>query len=207
MKKIAVFVFIALFTSSCASMYSETVYMADFRPYSEVGFFITPALSINESYQSIGALEIEFTPGIRGKSSGRKIFYTPSYSEIMDKLVDQAVTVGANAILGFKITANYSSGKVGLREINHYTASGFAVKIDGKPIPHTQKPMKNPDIQESPLFILTRERVPWGDFPSEDVTILYLDEKTGKYISQKEYIKKYGNEKFQELNNKICVTN
>lgn len=198
MKKIAALVCVTLFASSCASLYSETVYMADFRPYSEAGFLISPALSINESYKSIGMLEIEFKPGIRGKNSARKVFYKPSYNEMIDKLVGQAVTVGANAILGIKIIADHNT--------NHYTASGFAVKIDGKPIPKIQKPTQNPKIQERPLFILTRGRVPWGDFPSDDVTILYLDEKTGKYITQKEFIKKYGDEKLQELNDKICVT-
>lgn len=108
------------------------------------------------------------------------------------------MTDTANAILGIKIIADDNT--------NHYTASGFAVKIDGKPIPKIQRPTQNPKIQERPLFILTRGKVPWGDFPSDDVTILYLDEKTGKYITQKEFIKKYGNEKFQAVNDKICVT-
>lgn len=103
MKKIVLLICIALVTSSCASLYSETVYMADFRPYSEAGFLISPALSISESYKSIGTLEIEFKPGVRGKNSARKVFYKPSYNEMIDKLVGQAVTVGANAILGIKI--------------------------------------------------------------------------------------------------------
>lgn len=205
MKKIVALISITLFMSSCATMYSETVYLADFRPYSEAGFFISPALSINETYKSIGALEIEFTPGVRGKNSVRNTIYTPTYSEMIDRLVDQAGMIGANAILGFKITANYSFSKEGLRKVNHYTASGFAVKIDGKPTPQIPKPAKS-EVSQKPLFMLMREKVPWGDYPSEKTTILYLDEKTGKYISQKEYTNKYGNEKFQELNNKICVT-
>lgn len=57
-----------------------------------------------------------------------------------------------------------------------------------------------------PLYIRGYRQDRLENVSSQADTILYLDESTGKYINEKKYIKKYGNEKFQELNNKICVT-
>lgn len=62
MKKIILLV-VLLYASSCAVQYNEAYYMADFRPYTEEGFIISPLSSYAAPYKPLATICIEFTPG------------------------------------------------------------------------------------------------------------------------------------------------
>lgn len=144
----------ALALQGCAMYpkYSETVYFADYRPYTAEGFTISPSSS-GFTYESIGALEIVFVPGTIKRDqnspkedlqSGDKAWYelsdgnygvtiyTPSYDLMVEKMVRKAKEMGADALLNFRIipqTEMVRSGSQFYERTKAYVASGFAVKL------------------------------------------------------------------------------
>lgn len=176
--------------------YSETVYTADFKPYTVDGFFITPASSINEIYAPIALVEINFTPGVPDGGTNWSKYYHPSHSEMLDKLVLQAKKIGGNALLDFKITIVYNYSKDGSTSINHYIASGYAVKIaqrklmmpDSTSIPVTDRKY---DIEKA--FKIAAERnIPIVKKSDIDGSNMYFDPDSGIHISQAAFTQKYG---------------
>ncbi len=61
MKKILTFLIVALL-SGCAALYHKSVYLIDFRKYTEAGFVISPATS-GFSYSPVGVLSMEIVDG------------------------------------------------------------------------------------------------------------------------------------------------
>ena len=133
-----------LFFCSCGSIpFSQDVYVFDLRKYSEEGFFITPFES-NFSYIPIGEIQIVTINGsiktniepiaerrpsyvpddymtherVSKKSSQLKIVDS---RYLTDELVSAARSLGADAIINFKIY-------VGESTYSTSTVSGFAVK-------------------------------------------------------------------------------
>ena len=144
----------ALALQGCAMYpkYSETVYFADYRPYTAEGFTISPSSS-GFPYESIGSLEIVFVPGTVKRNSntlekelqsGDKAWYelsdgdygvtiyTPSYDLMVEKMVRKAKEMGADALLNFRILPQIEMVRSGGAFYEHtkaYVASGFAVKL------------------------------------------------------------------------------
>lgn len=144
----------ALALQGCAMYpkYSETVYFADYRPYTAEGFTISPSSS-GFTYESIGSLEIVFVPGTVKRNSntlekelqsGDKAWYelsdgdygvtiyTPSYDLMVEKMVRKAKEMGADALLNFRILPQIEMVRSGGAFYEHTkacVASGFAVKL------------------------------------------------------------------------------
>lgn len=197
MKRLILFGFI-LTLSSCFVYrpYSETVYTADFKPYTVDGFFITPASSINEIYDPVALVEINFTPGTPEGGSNWTEYYHPSYSEMLDKLVTQAKKAGGNAILNFKISIAYNHSKDGSISIDHYVASGYAVKIAArKPIdtdvPNVPVTDKKYDIEKA-YKIAAEHNIPIAKKNDIDGNYMYFDPDSGIHLSQTAFAQKYG---------------
>jgi len=100
---------------------SVQVYFADYRPYSEAGFFISPDPYSAGQFESLGELYIKVTPGMHdkgGKEGLAKnddgIYSRPSgssaviediaYNELLDLAVSEAIALGADGLADFKIT-------------------------------------------------------------------------------------------------------
>jgi hypothetical protein len=141
MKKIF-FLFIAYFVSSCAAQrYSELYFTEDFRAYSDEGFVISPLVSHAAPYRPIATISIEFTPGetagerdveVAEKSRQGDLYHPPqkpsgwhhpSYTDMLDKLVNHAKSLGANGILCYRFEEFESGSEV------RYRLSGFAVEL------------------------------------------------------------------------------
>lgn len=154
MKK-TVFILLAILMLPGCSTYhkfSKATYLNDVRRYSEHGFYITP-LDLNKEYTPISNISIVMTPGVlqdqpkKTKKSFTKnlkiddMYYSDgksetkvsgeylsvTYDKMLDELVSQAKSMGANAIINFKYYIDYGT-KNYFREV--HTISGFAVKID-----------------------------------------------------------------------------
>lgn len=197
MKRLALFGFI-LTLSSCFVYrpYTETIYTADFKPYTVDGFFITPASSINEIYDPIALVDINFTPGVLDGGTNWSKYYYPTHSEMLDKLVNQAKKVGANALLDFKITIVYNYTKDGNTSIDHYIASGYAVKISPRKSIVADTPVapvtdNKYDIEKA--YKITSERnIPIVKQNEIDESYMYFDPDSGIYLSRTAFAQKYG---------------
>lgn len=134
----------ALALQGCAMYpkYSETVYFADYRPYTAEGFTISPSSS-GFTYESIGDLEMVFIigqledaaneNGVEGLQTLREYeeqreMYSPSYAEMTEKIVREAQKLGADALLNFRIRPLYSDPQTRFGLVG-FTVSGFAVKL------------------------------------------------------------------------------
>lgn len=146
MKKIIFFVML-LFASSCAVQYNEAYYLADFRPYTDEGFIISPLSSYPASYQPLATICIEFTPGcdrtlVNGKEVDKKFnddiylpaprkqqqWHHPTQDEMLKKLVDYAKSIGANGLLNYHFEA-IRPIKSNYNEVLYYRLTAFAVSI------------------------------------------------------------------------------
>lgn len=187
---------------------------------------------------------------------------------MLDKLVAEAKAHGANAILNCNIKADISYSKYGT-SLNGYTASGYAVKIAGKPLASVELVTdKEYDLQKAlrlstdfncpliakkgnkteyldpstesyldetsftskygrailfqleeftakhfasdessskvtPLYIDKTVSGLYPDVKSNKIERLLLDNETGKYITKRKFLKKYGEAAFDELVQKI----
>ena len=93
MKKI-ILLMVLLYASSCAVQYNEAYYMADFRPYTEEGFIISPLSSYAAPYKPLATICIEFTPGYDRTYVNEKIVE----SKVNDEKAAMAVSdAGRNA--------------------------------------------------------------------------------------------------------------
>ena len=146
----ALVVIIGISLCSCAptylTRYSEATYFADYRPYTEAGFTISPTSS-GFTYESIGEIQMIFSPGYKdaqtqdsttstvSTTGSHTNLYMPDVEEMMNKIVRQAQELGANALLNFKIEARAVtiSATNGIATTTvpsvEYTLSGFAVKL------------------------------------------------------------------------------
>ena len=124
MKRIALLLLLAVAASCGPAAHLERsvqVYFADYRPYSEAGFFISPDPYSAGPFESLGELCIRITPGMAdkgGKESTSKnddgIYSRPSggsivveeikYNELLDIAVSEAMALGADGLADFKIT-------------------------------------------------------------------------------------------------------
>ena len=119
---------------------SVKVYFADYRPYSDAGFFISPDPYSAGPFESLGELYIEVTTGTlkkEDKSVKNKnddgIYSRPeevdlgvgaiNYNELLDLAVSEAKSLGADGLADFKITSPPSNILSGT-----YTISGLCIK-------------------------------------------------------------------------------
>lgn len=100
---------------------TESLYLVDFQRYTDEGFFITPALSINEVYNPISMIEYRVVAGL----DKGELRIKDSSDEMIEKFVFSAKKMGANAILGFAFNLQRASGG----DITGCTLSGYAVNI------------------------------------------------------------------------------
>ncbi len=127
MKKIF-FLFALVFAfTSCATMYKQTVYVNDFRPYAEEGFTISTSYS-GFTYESLGDIIIKFQAGIKKDYTNPNLpyenhFFTPNAAYMTAEAVKAAKELGADAILGFNIVSPV------LAEDKNYFVTGLAVKL------------------------------------------------------------------------------
>ncbi|KAA4215499.1 hypothetical protein AAAZ42_19940 [Bacteroides ovatus] len=117
-------------------MYTESVYVVDYREYTKDGFTISPTVT-GFNYQPISNIEVVFTvgklrkgetaenlrlivpyEGYTGKTNNE---YAPSSKRMMDKIVSEAKKMGANGLIDFKTTYNARN--------RAWVASGIAVII------------------------------------------------------------------------------
>lgn len=116
MKKILLALAAITMLASCATVKPTErkvyTYFADYRPYAEIGFLITPQ-SYHGEYESIGEIEIKIVPAYEKKITGYNVldeaYYTFAYEtitfdEITDIAVKEAIKKGADAICNFSIT-------------------------------------------------------------------------------------------------------
>lgn len=141
MKRVALFCLLITAMSCSPVIYpSVKVYFADYRPYSDSGFFISPDPYSAGPFESLGELYIEVTTGTPNKADkGARnknddgIYSRPekvdievgeiNYNELLDFAVSEAKSVGADGLADFKITSpssNILGGK--------YTISGLCIK-------------------------------------------------------------------------------
>lgn len=152
-----------LLFAACAPLkYSEEVYSMDFRKYSEQGFVITPTDNINREYVSLSNVEMVFTSGftdseekfverrgfsqseikddlyrdrntLRVKKTQEDNWFMPTYEYMLDQFVQYAKSMGADAIVDFKMIVN--GDRVNGVLVNkkwhpvNVILSGFAIKI------------------------------------------------------------------------------
>lgn len=143
MKKIAVFLLFTLAVSCGPATNlgrSVQVYFADYRPYSESGFFISPDPYSAGPFESLGELYIRVTPG-RSEKGGKEslpknddgIYSRPDgssiviedikYGELLDIAVSEATALGADGLADFKITPPSSNVPGGT-----YIITGLCIK-------------------------------------------------------------------------------
>lgn len=139
MKKILFLLMATLAFAGCSKvMYTESVYVIDYREYLKEGFTISPTVT-GFNYQPISNIEVVFKagelkkgesdknlqkiPGVNGYASPTNR-YIPTGKRMMDKIVSEAKSMGANGLIDFK--TSYSS-------VNKtWSASGIAVEIKSK---------------------------------------------------------------------------
>lgn len=178
------FGFTCLLTSCTILDYQVTTYTADLRPFSRDGFFISPALSIAETYEPVSLLEISFRAGYQNGE-----YFVPSYDEMLDKLAAEAKAHGANALLNCNIKADISYSKYET-SLNGYTASGYAVKITGRPVaPVELVTDKEYDLQKA-LRLSIDFNCPL--IAKKGNKTEYLDPSTESYLDETSFTRKYG---------------
>lgn len=126
MNKLLLLLGVCMLFCSCATQkYSQTTYIADYRSYSAEGFTISPSSS-GFTYESVADFSIKFVVGKKkgytnssAQNSWEADIFNPGYDYMVSEMVKEAKSLGANAILNFRI--NIISGG--------YEASGFAVKL------------------------------------------------------------------------------
>lgn len=135
MKKLLLIPLLALF--ACSPRYSETTYVSDFTQHVKDGFQIFPVGTDlkTKNYTPLASLSTVYQIGIPPqKETKRKDelyqdntthFLIPSGKYMTDKLVNEAKSYGANAVINFKIEPVYSKGN-----LIRYIASGIAVNIE-----------------------------------------------------------------------------
>lgn len=135
MKKLLLLIGVCFALCSCVVQYSQTTYLADYRPYSAEGFTISPSSS-GFTYESIGDLSIKFVIGKKKgyinsnvQNSWEADIFSPSYEYMVSEMVKEAKALGADALLNFNITPIIKRSKYG-ETIDGYIASGFAAKLN-----------------------------------------------------------------------------
>lgn len=135
MKKI-LFLMLAISLAGCNKiMYTESVYIVDYREYIKDGFIISPTVT-GFNYQPISNIEVVFNSGELRKGekddnlqpvipfkgyTGNTKKYAPTSKRMMDKIINEAKQMGANGLIDFKTTYNPKNST--------WSASGIAVVI------------------------------------------------------------------------------
>ncbi|WP_418409331.1 hypothetical protein [Alistipes sp.] len=135
MKKLLLLIGVCFALCSCVVQYSQTTYLADYRPYSAEGFTISPSSS-GFTYESVGDLSIKFIKGVKKGYVNEDAddwrvenIFNPSYEYMVSEMVKEAKALGADALLNFNITPIIKRSKYG-ETIDGYIASGFAAKLN-----------------------------------------------------------------------------
>ena len=132
MKYLALFVFM-LFALSCGPTArlerQVSVYFSDYRPYAEIGFFVSPNPYNAGPYESLGELLIEVEPAKTVRASNDGIYIARYFNiekisseELLDMAVAEALKRDANGIVNYKVT--FPSENVG----NTYIVSGLCIR-------------------------------------------------------------------------------
>ncbi|MFV0586885.1 hypothetical protein [Bacteroides reticulotermitis] len=134
-KSVLLMIVVVVLTSCGKVMYTESVYMVDYREYINAGFTISPTVT-GFNYQPISNLEVVFSSGQLPKGASDKdlqkidqyngykgsvIKYSPTGKRMMDKIVSEAKAMGANGLINFQ--TSYSPRN------STWTVSGLAVKV------------------------------------------------------------------------------
>lgn len=136
MKKILFLILASVLLTGCNKiMYTESVYIVDYREYIKDGFIISPTVT-GFNYQPISNIEVVFNSGELRKGenddnlqpvlpfigyTGKSNKYAPTSKRMMDKIVNEAKQMGANGLIDFKTTYNPKNST--------WSASGIAVVI------------------------------------------------------------------------------
>lgn len=136
MRKILFLMLASVLLAGCNKiMYTESVYIVDYREYIKDGFIISPTVT-GFNYQPISNLEVVFSAGELRKDekgdnlqpvvpykgyTGKTKKYAPTSKRMMDKIVNEAKQLGANGLIDFKTAYNPKNGT--------WSASGIAVVI------------------------------------------------------------------------------
>lgn len=134
MKRFLLICIAAIITSSCGvTRYSQTTYLADFRAYAEDGFTVTPSSS-GFIYKSVGDISMDFKIGKKDGYNnsdaefGMNHIFVPTYDYMTAEMVGKAKSLGADALLNYRVTPIYGVSKFGSSVVG-YNASGFAAKL------------------------------------------------------------------------------
>jgi len=143
MKKFILFLFIAAFLSGCTVMDEiparTNAYFIDFSKYSDKGFLFTPEGYLSD-YSSVGIIEINMFPTAKNVGldkitphtrnvfnvQGGWIMERLSVSDIVDTVYSRCISMGADAVINFRIdviSENYAPPLV-----NGLRVTGFAIK-------------------------------------------------------------------------------
>lgn len=136
MKNILFLMMASVLLAGCNKiMYTESVYIVDYREYVKEGFIISPTVT-GFYYQPISNIEVVFNSGELRKGEkdndlqpvvpykgyvGKTNKYAPTSKRMMDKIINEAKQMGANGLIDFKTTYNPKNGT--------WSASGIAVVI------------------------------------------------------------------------------
>lgn len=154
MKKLIMFAILALVLSGCSvykTPYLSTATVLDYSEYTNKGFFLSEANSVNFEYKALGSVSAVTTGGYEvisstdrknmqddvylSSGSSKKVKYGPyrwaSSEDALATLCDKAMEISANGIINIKITyipATYDP-KTGLRATSDsYVITGMAIR-------------------------------------------------------------------------------
>lgn len=134
MKKLLLIPLLAL--CACSSKYYEVTYASDFTPYVKEGFHIYPEGTDikTKNYIPLANISVSFHVGKPSKNmkvedgliqSEITNNLTPTGEYMMKKIVNEAKSYGADAIINFKVEAINHKGL-----LTQFVASGTAVTIE-----------------------------------------------------------------------------
>ena len=137
MKKIFTFIILAILVISCeTARYAEYTHIADFRRHIDAGFYIYPlGTEVKKEYMALADIDLLFVVGNKSNLTSQEgviaftsplgnTRYAPTGEYMLDRVVAQAKSVGADAIINYQVTPNSINGAVA-----SYRASAIAVKL------------------------------------------------------------------------------
>jgi len=140
-----------LLLSSCGIFRQPTVSVSstlDYSKYLKDGFYLTESNSVSFTHEPLASVSALQLSGYKIKSSGQKQFRDDAYqtghsetyttttneyvnatrSEVLEQLVKEAKSKGANGIINLDIDPIVTTTKEGLVSISGYSATGMAIK-------------------------------------------------------------------------------
>lgn len=124
MKKLLLLSIAVAFASCTTLQYSATTYSIDYAKYTQLGFFVTESQSVGFEYTPVASVGSKIETGYENNNAGKtnKLTYATA-DDALAYLVAQSQKLGANAIIGLKLT-NTSTNPM----LPSFEASGMAVK-------------------------------------------------------------------------------